>query len=42
MRDAEWVQRQADISLERLWPRLEGWLRDIATPEERQVFETRL
>jgi amylosucrase len=44
MIDAEWVQRQAALSLERLWPRLKSTFRKEvkAAPAEWRAFETRL
>jgi amylosucrase len=40
--DAEWVRQQAAVSLGRLRPRLDALLSEQATPEQRQVFDTRL
>src|SRR5215212_6745751 len=42
MADAEWVRQQADVSLGRLWPRLDAALKQQATPEQWQAFEARL
>ncbi len=42
MADAEWVRRQAAVSLDRLWPRLEVLLVAQTTPAQRQAFEARL
>jgi len=42
MADAEWVRRQAAVSLGRLWPRLDAVLSEQATLEQRQAFEVRL
>ena len=44
MPDAGWVRRQADVSLGRLWPRLEACFQTqrLAQPEEWRAFATRL
>jgi len=42
MADAEWVRKQAAVSLGRLWPRIEAQVRDTAAPETWQAFEARL
>jgi amylosucrase len=41
MADAEWVRQQAEVSLERLWPRL-ATLSEQAAPGQWQAFEARL
>ena len=44
MADAKQVQQQAELSLERLWPRMQITFRDEAraAPDAWQAFETRL
>src|SRR5262245_601112 len=44
MRDADWLRREAAISLERLWPRMEASVQRQAQerPELWQAFEERL
>lgn len=44
MADAKYIQQQATLSLERLWPRLESIFQQeaLAAPTEWRVFETRL
>jgi amylosucrase len=42
MAHAEWLRKQAAVSLGRLWPRIEAQLRSTAAPEIWQAFEARL
>jgi amylosucrase len=42
MADAEWVRKQAAVSLDRLWPRLEARLGSTVAPEVWPAFEARL